>query len=376
MPYPAEYEGKPQLGMPFSARRQELDLMRFIAIRNMAYIHYKNPSADPNQPPMPLLTYNETIAMDRDEVRRRVLGFELQNGLIAPDGTENEYFAAQPQQAQQGAPMSAPPPNYQPPPAQQYQQPPAQQYAPPAGPPPAASPQQAAAAAQPPPAQYQPGPPAQQYQPGPPQPPQPQYAPPPQQPQQPQQAAPQGPPPPQGPPADQQGAPPAPRGRKRAQPGGAAVAPPPGAPPPVPQQQYQTPVAQMPPPPQPPQQYQPGPPQAVAQAPAVTYQPGPPAAGFQNGAAAVGHAPAFDPGPIAQSIDRMGAGLSATSKDVETLKGQVAGLQQLLLCNLQVMQWMVGQNSVLADWLKSTGLDVVQANVQQFHQFLASRLPR
>jgi hypothetical protein len=355
MPFPAEYEGKPNTGTTFSQRRAELDQIRFVAIRNMAYMLYTT-QPDPNQPPKPLMTYNESLALDRDEVKKIVLQFELQNGLIQPDGTEVEYFSA-PSAQQQGAPMATPPSAYPPPPpgyAQPgvppgHQPPPAAAippgYAQPTPVPQAPPPSAAAAAGYPAQSQPPPGPPAQQY------------------------APPQGGPPQQGP---QQGEPPpAPKGRKRAQPQGGAVAPPPAAPPPAPNAGYQQPLPMGPP----------GAPPPAAGAGVNYPPPGVPAypqPGQVTGPAPVAAAaPAgFDPGPLIAAIDRMGGGLAATSKTVDTIQAQINELKLLVLGGLMVQQWFLGQSQPLSDWLRQSGFDTTQGTVHDLAKLLLSRIPR
>ena len=354
MSIPENYVGKPQPGMPFSQRVQELDTMRFIDIRNMAYMHYKFP--DPQSPgnERTLLTYQESLAMLRPEVKRLVLQFEVQNNLIVPDGTEAAYFNAQPA-APNAVPEGAPQMATQAPPYQQMPIPGTQ--------PQAAPPQPGYPPPPPPPSGYTPPPP-------------PQFAPPPPPgavpgvaPQ--QYAAPAAPP-----------EAPAPRGRKRAA-AGSAVAPPPPAPPPAPPQGYTQPPTQQATPPQPgyppsPNQYAPPPPPAPGYAPplAPTQQwspPPPPQAVQAPPQAAPPQSIAYDFSAIAKTLDGIGGGLAGTSKDVESIKASVAELKTLLLCNLMATQHLWTQNQAISDWAKKCGFDT-GGNVLAFRDWLASTL--
>jgi hypothetical protein len=356
MPYPSNpWEGQPAPGTPFNKRREEMDSLRFVAIRNMAYIHYTN-QPDPNQPPQPIMTYKETLD-DRDTVKRAVLQFELVNGLIVPDGTEAAYFNATHQQPQ-GAPQMSQ--NYAPPPAPGYPPPPGAQQAPPQSYAPPPAPPQGYA---PPPPPGAPPPPPQQAAPPP---PPPQMAPPPQQMAPPPQAAPVGEPPA------------APKGRKRAAPAGAAVAPPPPAPP-VPGPSYAQPQAAMAPPPAPLQatpQQQWGPP-PVAQ---PGYPAAPPAAAPLPAPNNPQHVPAAAPvavdlGPVLKGIDSIGGGLSATSKDVEAMKGLLAEVRHLCLVNLAVQQVLFSQNTGLMAWAQGSGYDHSKG-VAEFIRFFGNAVPR
>lgn len=138
----------------YSARRAELDGMRFIEVRNLAHLSYKKDDGTE------LMSYTQTLE-DRDKVKQTILEYELAKGMITPDGTMGQAAAPQPA-VPQGAPQMtmpfqpqfAPPQNGQPngvpqqmaPP--QYQQP--QQMAPPpmATLAPVATPMQAAQAGQ------------------------------------------------------------------------------------------------------------------------------------------------------------------------------------------------------------------------------------
>lgn len=84
----------------------------------------------------------------------------------------------------------------------------------------------------------------------------------------------------------------------------------------------------------------------------------------------------FDPTPLLQTIDRMGAGLAVTSKDVEGLRGQVAELRMIALSNLIALQYILGQHRELAEWLKTQGVDVWTGNVNDMMKFFSTRIPR
>lgn len=355
MSIPENYVGKPQPGTPFASRAQELDTMRFIDIRNMAYMHYKVPDPQNAGAERAILTYMESLSMPRDQVKRLVLQFEVQNGVIVPDGTEAQYFNAQPAAPTEGAPQMSAQPQYppQPPSPQQMSipgsQPPAPGF-PSAPPPPQGYPQQPAVAGPPPaPPTFQ-APPPPGGVPGVP----------------PQQFA-----------APPNGAPeaPAPRGRKRATASSnSAVAPPPPAPPPAPSPGFQGPAQAAPPQPgfpaAPPQAYAgpPGPPP-----PPQGWVPPPPPPHPQAAAAPVGIAP--DMSAIVKTLDGLGGGLASTSKDVETLKAELAELKTLNICILMALQHLWTQNPNIANWAKGAGFDTGN-NVLAFKAWLASTLPR
>lgn len=69
----------PNPGTTLSQRKAEFDNARFVDVRNLASLHYKHPDGTP------LLTYTQTLA-DREEVKRKILEFELANGFILNDG--------------------------------------------------------------------------------------------------------------------------------------------------------------------------------------------------------------------------------------------------------------------------------------------------
>lgn len=79
---------------------------------------------------------------------------------------------------------------------------------------------------------------------------------------------------------------------------------------------------------------------------------------------------------VYQSLDSLGAGLTATSKDVEMLKAQLGDLRTLQLNTLVALQLMISQNTGLADWMKSVGFDPYTGNATDFVRFLTTRLPR
>lgn len=74
------FELAPKPGTTLSQRKKELNETRFVAIRNLAYIHYKKP--DGTQ----LMSYNDTLA-DREIVKNKILEYELACGLIQEDGS-------------------------------------------------------------------------------------------------------------------------------------------------------------------------------------------------------------------------------------------------------------------------------------------------
>lgn len=238
MPPPPLQDGRPTLTV--SQRRQSFEECRFLDVRHLAYLHYKKPGTDE-----PLLRYEETLD-NREMVKQTVLGFEISQGWLIPDGTEGQIqVPAQPQ------PQTVSPPPAVPQGAPQMNQP----FNPPPNGAPVPQPQMAPAPMPQQPQYAMPQPQMQQPPPQQMQVPQPQYAAPaPQQMMQPppvanpQQAAAAGAPPQQEAPAT------APTGRRRKG-QGTAVAPPPAAPPPPPQgvpvQQFAPPqqmAMQLPPP--------------------------------------------------------------------------------------------------------------------------------
>lgn len=93
-----------QPGTLAAQRRKELNEGVFIDVRNLAYMLYKNPDQTP------LMTYDQTLDY-RGMVKQKVMQFEIANGWVVPDGTENQPFpednSNQPQN--NGAPMNQPP---------------------------------------------------------------------------------------------------------------------------------------------------------------------------------------------------------------------------------------------------------------------------
>jgi len=83
------FELAPRPGTSLSQRKLELNETRFVAVRNLAHIHYKKP--DGTQ----LMNYSETLG-DREVVKQKILEYELAYNLIVNDGSG---FTSQPQQA-------------------------------------------------------------------------------------------------------------------------------------------------------------------------------------------------------------------------------------------------------------------------------------
>lgn len=71
----------PKPGTTFSARKKELDEVRFVAVRKLATMIYKNPDGTP------LVAYLDSLK-ERDLVKNAVLNFELSQGMIHNDGTQ------------------------------------------------------------------------------------------------------------------------------------------------------------------------------------------------------------------------------------------------------------------------------------------------
>lgn len=76
------------IGKTYSQRKSEFDTISFIHIRNLACRDYR------------ILNYNDTLH-DREGTKDKVLEFELQNGVIFPDGTDPSVLAAVPVQPPQ-----------------------------------------------------------------------------------------------------------------------------------------------------------------------------------------------------------------------------------------------------------------------------------
>ena len=77
-----------------SERLNELNVSRFIAVRNLATMHYKNPDGTS------LMEYKDTL-QDRDAVRKRVIEFEILNGWVTPDQAGFTTTSASPVEAAQ-----------------------------------------------------------------------------------------------------------------------------------------------------------------------------------------------------------------------------------------------------------------------------------
>lgn len=331
--------------MTTNQRRVQLEETRFLDIRNLAYLTYKKPDGSP------LLTYEETLN-NRDVVKLTILQYEIAQGWLIPDGTEQQTQVAvvPPAVQNSGAPqMTSPFPPPQPGIPQQQFAPPGVQ-APPQmiqQPPAAFAPQPQAAPQQQTMPFPQPGVP-QQFAPQ----PQQQMAPPP------QAAAPQAAPPQ----AEQPAAAPSGRGRRKAAaPAGTAVAPPPAAPPPAAQpqvQQQQVPVQQFAPAPQ-------GAPPMFAQqaAPAPQFAPQGAAPQFQQAAPApVAGAPAptasVDLSPVIGRLDNVGQLVSSLTGEVAALKQIVAAQQETITLMFTAVAHGYFTNPSLAPGL-------AQAQVQQ-----------
>lgn len=95
-------EFPPATKMPYSARMLELTTCMFFAVRKAASETYKHPDGTT------LLTYADTL-LDRENVRKRVLEFELANGWLIDDRSTMAAQTAQPA-AQQVPPQQAPAP--------------------------------------------------------------------------------------------------------------------------------------------------------------------------------------------------------------------------------------------------------------------------
>lgn len=98
----AEAKFPPESKMPYSARQLELTACLFFHVRKAASETYKNPDGTT------LLTYADTL-LDRDNVRKRVLDYELANGWLIDDRSTLTQSLAQPA-AQPMAPQQAPAP--------------------------------------------------------------------------------------------------------------------------------------------------------------------------------------------------------------------------------------------------------------------------
>lgn len=108
----------PLAGTPFSERKNFLSTCTFLKIRKASTENpnYTNPDGTS------LLTYSETLSMDREEARKKVIEHELAKGWLADDRASNPQAAQgiQPVVPTNGAPMTV---GFSPPPVQQIVQP-------------------------------------------------------------------------------------------------------------------------------------------------------------------------------------------------------------------------------------------------------------
>jgi hypothetical protein len=88
------FELAPKPGMTASQRKAELDSARFVAVRAMAHMHYKDANGNP------LMTYQQTLD-DRERVKQVILIHEIASGLVTDD-------LGVAQGAQQMAPVTQP----------------------------------------------------------------------------------------------------------------------------------------------------------------------------------------------------------------------------------------------------------------------------
>lgn len=101
------FELAPRPGMPASQRMAELNNARFVAVRNMAYMRYKDANGNA------LLTYDQTLK-DRELVKNTILQYEIAMGYVVNDlgSTPQTAPMTQPgiptQQAVQAAPPTYP----------------------------------------------------------------------------------------------------------------------------------------------------------------------------------------------------------------------------------------------------------------------------
>jgi hypothetical protein len=344
----------PSPGTTASARRQQLDIMSFMDVRTLGTQVYKGPDGNF------ILSVNEVLAgHNRDEIKQRVLDFEIANGLVVQDAPNTQ----QPTQPQGAPPMAQPFPT-----------------------PPGAPPQQMPPQYQPPqPPQFQPQPGGYMPQPG-------GYAP--------QQMPPAPPPPPIASPtqAAQAAAPqeaPQEGGKKRGRgpnkaAAGAAAPPPPPPPAAPPQQQYAPPPQQQAYPPQqfagPPPQYQPpqGPPQQFA-VPAPFQQPQmggappqyqPPA---QQAPAPVPQqqapaaAPQIDIGPLLAEVRAVGQAINSSAQGTNA---QIAELKVALATQTVALMHIYGAQAQLGQWLAGQNKGDVLMDPKKFVEFLSQFLPK
>lgn len=302
---------RPTPGTPLSQRRDYLynQATRFIEIRNLAYLDYKNPDGTP------LMTYEETLT-DRDVVREKILNYELANGLIVNDGA-----------AGQAAPTNFPAMN----PEVQHMS-----FTPAPAPfaPPAAAPAPAPTFAPAPTPTFAPAPVA--------------AAP----------SAPQA----TGPQPELQAPPTSGRGRRKAPgAGGAAVAPPPAAPPAGPAPTVEAQPTFAPPP-------APG---FAAPAPTFAAPPAPtfsaPVAPVPVAPASVDFTPVF------QRVDALGAGFESLSKQLEEVKATNAALTKQNEALLGAIFALAQTNQATSAWMaQSNGGNAMDfSTFKKFSAYLA-----
>lgn len=89
------FELAPRPGMTASQRKQELDNARFVAVRNMAYMRYKDANGNA------LLTYDQTLK-DRELVKNTIIQHEVSLGILTDDRAN-----PQPVMTQQAMPAQA-----------------------------------------------------------------------------------------------------------------------------------------------------------------------------------------------------------------------------------------------------------------------------
>jgi hypothetical protein len=323
--------------MTYSERKEDLEGRPFLHTRILGTEMYLTHDKKP------ILAYPDTMKLPLyGACREKVLQYELENGLIVPDGQGAQPEQPKPEAQTQGAtsmaqspfPPPAPFPVAAPPQAAPQQMPPPQQ------PPPQAFPAPAAITAPPPAAAVPGAPPPPQNFPPPSQFPTAGAMPQPQaQPAQPQQAAPKG------------------RGRGKA----AAAGVPPL--PPAPQVQQQMPFPSAPPQMQPPfPQAQKAPfPQAPGQFPPAPFpqaQAMPPAAP----AAPVQAAPAVDLAPVIKRLDDIGRMVDGLEKAHGALLTQLQDTRQIALMSLSVLHHMYARHPELGQ--------LVTQELQQLPNFM------
>lgn len=65
-----------------SERRAELSAMKFVDVRNLVHLMYKKPDNSP------LMTHSESLGTPRDTLKDIVIQYEVEKGMIVPDGAE------------------------------------------------------------------------------------------------------------------------------------------------------------------------------------------------------------------------------------------------------------------------------------------------